>query len=224
MDLDIKTIQKSISLLLVSEEQPLHIDVVLAIIYVYLLQHEIQDSEDVKPFISLRKRYLSTYRIIANSIKAKSYKDACFICYQHLKTIDFDKKKRCLESIKDKLKIIANIEDNGFLSFSDKIFPAYLSILKNATKIDDLPLESLSWDKENTSDSNPDNELDIVFTNATENMDANQNAQNQDFNLDDFKVLYCKLKSKGGRENCKYAWQWLLTQEEYEEITTGGDE
>lgn len=218
MILDIRTIQKSISLLLVAEEQPIHIDVALAIIHVYLIQHEIQDSEDVKPFTSLRKRYSKSYEAIANIIKAKPYGDACNICYKHMQAIDFENKKLWLDSIKDKLRIIANVEDNGFLSFSDIIFPAYLSILKKATKIDGLPLESLSWDKENTSNSNPDNELDIVSTNATENMDANQNAQNQDSNLDDFIVLYCKLKSKEGRENCKYAWQWLLTQEEYEEI------
>lgn len=218
MELDIKNIQKSISLLLVAEEQPIHIDVALAIIYVFLLRHEIKETEEVTSFISFRKQYLKKYRAIANKIKAKPYKNACIICYLHLKTIEFGEKKRSLESIKNKLKIIANIEDNGFLSLSDILFPTYLKILNNTTKIDELTLDEISWYKDIIEDSSfTDNDIIVNYSSSDDSI-VTQDARKDKSNLDGFKVLYYKLLSKEGRTNCKYAWQWLLTQEEYDEI------
>lgn len=218
MNADIKIIQKSISLLLVAENQPVHLDVALAIIYVYLLKHDIKNTCDEEVFISMCSGFRRKYRTLANRIVTSPYKYACEICFKHLRTIDFEEKKNSLKSISAKLKIIANIEEDGYLSLSDKLFPTYLNMLDKTTRIDDLLIDDISWDKEKVEDTNSDNDLIPVVTNVNENMGTNQIDQSQDRNLDDFKDLYSKLKSKDGRENCKYAWQWLLTQKEYVEI------
>ena len=243
-NIDIKFIRGSIQKIISvnAYSKFLKIDLALGLIGAYMLKKYSSSLSDWRA-MELFLKFLQTEcfkgkkRSIINDV---SFSECALYIQRFLSTLPFKNKKGTLMSFD--LKVISDVDDNGYLSFNDKTF----SIYATQEKIEGKPAKDYIIEDEmiedetninSEDDSNAITELtddiaktDIIKTNEFE---GKKNAkhdllksekqvplQNNLNNNSPFIELFNDLilADSERRKQAKFTWQWLLTLEEYNKI------
>jgi len=202
------------------------VDAALALIGGFMLQFSKCDIKDWKSMIS----YVSSLKSSLFKGKNKSkiieldFQECARYIYRNLLDLPISNKKQSLISLG--LKVIADVSEEGFLSFNNQTFNVYAS----RTIICGKPASSfhsnfeagqhMESEETNSQDLNTQEELCILNKNDSLPVKKEQKTSHKKHDNADnepFISLYNQLqrKDKNRRSKDAYTWQWLLTNDEY---------
>ena len=217
----------------------MNVDLALGLIGAYMLQNGIDCTKEW----SAMGNYLTFLRSDCFRGKKKAivsgsgFTDCVVFIKNYLLAQPFENKKGTLLSLK--LKVITDVEENGYLSFNDKTFNVY----SDQTLIGGVP--SMDYKVELEEIMVPDTDLknesmnissddilpmtDTIDNNFEDNDNKRKriliatktsNERNNITNNSPFVHLYDKLlnANREKRETAIFGWQWYLSLDEYTEI------
>lgn len=244
--MDIKVIKGNLQKLVAinANEQLMTVDLALGLIGAYMLKMIAPDLREwpaMEDFLNyLRSRCFNRNRL--PMITESSFSDCALFIKTFLSTQPFEDKRGTLMSLE--LKVITEVNDNGYLSFNDRTFGAYAS----QERIDDRPANNyivvdnannaiennnvegpeernVNTETPNAETNTEDNTTDehVVPTQERHILRVTNNTpreQNHSNDISPFTQLYDVLLSADPerRREAQYVWQWFLTLDEYNSI------
>lgn len=226
-----------------ANEVVMTVDLALGLIGTYMLRKatvRIKYWKEMENFLSFlqNKCFKGEKKLI---ITEGGFSDCVLYIRKFLEMIHYEERKRFLLSLE--LKVISEIENNGYLSFNDKTFNAYATqttiggvpadnyILTDVTtKFTDNTVDTedgedniISETEAVTNNDNP-NEQEMTTPDDPVLLEADNGARQQNICTDNtpFIQLYDELIAANpeNRKNDRFVWQWFLTLDEYEAIKT----
>lgn len=207
-------------------ECSIHIDQALSLIYAFLLEKADNESNLTKDTMEyskgIRKEYYGTGKkpFVLQSFSATvqylfSLISQQSLEYKRMKLLGFS------------LKLIVGIEDSGYLNMSDRLYAPY-------QKIEEIDRKSVNeyivsdFSKENNRDvENADAGKIIKDINGPLHKESVKEVRSDIRKAEGLSArwsLYSNLyreltaDAKAYRLECKYSWQWVLSEEEYKKI------
>ena len=246
LDMEISIIRGNLQKLIAvnANRALLTVDLALGLIGTYMLRTVTSGLSDWKAMETFLK-YLQSRCFKGNTrsmITESSFSDCALFIQRFLSLQPFEKKRGTLMSFE--LKVIFEVNDNGYLSFNDRTFNVYASQerIDNNPAIDYIVVDKANNVIENNNVEGPEEgDVDTDTPNAETNTEdnttnehevltperhilrvANNTPRKQSHSNGNspFTQLYDELVSNDPekRREAQYIWQWFLTMDEYNSI------
>lgn len=206
----------------------LTVDAALALIGTFMLQIskcDIKDWKQMVDYVSFLKNSIFKGKN-KSKITELDFQECARYIYQSLLAKPIEIKNGSLVSLG--LKVIADVSDEGFLSFNNQTFNAYASQAIICGK----PAKLFLFDCEDDIIIDTDCTQDVIIntkekkevegeTYETRLMPRRSLRPGGDASNEPFELLYnslIKQSQSGNRTKNAFAWQWLLTRDEYDKI------
>ena len=216
----------------------LTVDLALGLIGAYMLKKYNSGIKDWKAMENFLK-YLRNECFKGKKhsfISEYTFSNCTLFILKFLSLQPFERKKETLISFG--LKVIAQVNNNGYLSYYDKTFNAYASqIIIDGMPVNNYVIEDLATENNISEDCDVITDSSVVETNSNnntiveqevitpdnstlQNSDNQPHKQNNSNDNSPFIKLYDELKlaNPKNRSEGQFAWQWLLSLDEYNAI------